>query len=128
MINNYDSVETCYTSGSTSSLKQEDISYTAKKRTWLSLMTVLVTLFCFTQSNAQVATNSGSGLAPTYTTLAQAITALNAATITDPVVITLTGNETAPVGGFNITATGTSTNTITIQGSNISSLKFNCRH
>jgi hypothetical protein len=80
-------------------------------------MTVLVTLFCFTQSNAQVATNSGSGLAPTYATLAQAITALNAATITDPIVITLTGNETAPVGGFNITATGTSTNTITIQGS-----------
>jgi len=74
-------------------------------------------LFCFTQSNAQVATNSGSGLAPTYATLAQAITALNAATITDPVVITLTGNEIAPVGGFNITATGTSTNTITIQGS-----------
>jgi hypothetical protein len=32
-------------------------------------------------------------------------------------VITLSGNETAPAGGYNITATGTSTNTITIQGS-----------
>jgi uncharacterized repeat protein (TIGR02543 family) len=66
---------------------------------------------------AQVATNGGSGLAATYTSLSAAITALNAATITSPVVITLTGNETAPAGGYNITATGTSTNTITIAGS-----------
>lgn len=117
MINNYDSVVACAFTATPHSQKQEGTSYTATKRNWLSFVTVLVTLFCFTQSNAQVATNSGSGLAPTYTTLDQAITALNGATITDPVVITLTGNETAPVGGFNITATGTATNTITIQGS-----------
>ncbi|MBL7789741.1 MAG: T9SS type A sorting domain-containing protein [Chitinophagales bacterium] len=65
----------------------------------------------------QVTTNSGSGLAATYTSLANAITALNAASITSPVVITLTGNETAPAGGYSITAQGTSTNTIIIQGS-----------
>ena len=117
MINNYDSVVACPYTATPHSQKQESTSYTATKRNWLSFVTVLVTLFCFTQSNAQVATNSGSGLAPTYATLAEAITALNAATITDPVVITLTGNETAPVGGYNITATGTATNTITIQGS-----------
>ena len=65
----------------------------------------------------QVTTNSGSGLAGTYATLASAITALNAATINGPVVITLAGNETAPLGGYSITASGTSVNTITIQGS-----------
>ena len=66
----------------------------------------------------QVATNGGSGLAATYTSLANAITALNAATITAPVVITLTGNETAPAGtGYYITKSGTAVNTITIQGS-----------
>ncbi|GAA4038577.1 hypothetical protein GCM10022386_25560 [Flavobacterium cheonhonense] len=67
--------------------------------------------------NAQVTTNGGSGLAATYPSLSAAVTALNAATISSPVVITLSGNETAPAGGYNITATGTSTNTITIQGS-----------
>ncbi|WP_396190084.1 beta strand repeat-containing protein, partial [Flavobacterium sp.] len=65
----------------------------------------------------QVTTNGGSGLSPTYPSLSAAVTALNAATISSPVVITLSGNETAPAGGYNITATGTSTNTITIQGS-----------
>ncbi|MBL0102454.1 MAG: hypothetical protein IPP51_00955 [Bacteroidetes bacterium] len=84
---------------------------------WL-LLTSCVALCLFTsQADAQVTTNSGSGLAPTYTSLADAITALNAATITGPVTITLTGNETAPAGGYSITATGTSTNTIVISGS-----------
>ncbi len=64
-----------------------------------------------------VTTNGGSGLAPTYASLAAAITALNAATITSPVVITCpTGTETAPAGGYGITATGTISNTITIIG------------
>jgi Calx-beta domain len=66
--------------------------------------------------NAAVTTNGGSGLAGTYPDLASAITALNAATITSPVVINATGTETAPVGGFTITATGTAANTITIDG------------
>ena len=70
----------------------------------------------FTVAGNYVTTNSSSGLAATYSTLSSAITALNAATITSPVVITLYGNETAPAGGYAITATGTSTNTITIQG------------
>lgn len=70
------------------------------------------------QANAQVTTNSGSGLAPTYTSLANAIAALNAATMSTPVVITLSGNETAPSGGFAITQLGgTAVASITIQGS-----------
>lgn len=49
--------------------------------------------------------------------MAAAITALNGATITAPVVITCpTGTETSPAGGYNITAQGTATNTITIIG------------
>ncbi len=67
--------------------------------------------------HAQVTTNGGSGLNPTYPSLASAITALNGATITSPVAITLTGNETAPAGGYVITAEGSSTNVITISGS-----------
>ncbi|MBK7909741.1 GEVED domain-containing protein [Candidatus Pollutiaquabacter sp.] len=67
-------------------------------------------------STAQVTTNSGSGLAPSYSDLATAITALNGATISSPVVITLTANETAPAGGYSITAQGSSANTITIDG------------
>lgn len=67
-------------------------------------------------TQAQVTTNTGSGLAPTYPTLDQAITALNAASITSSVVINLTGPETSPVGGYVITAQGSSTNTITING------------
>lgn len=78
----------------------------------------LVCLLSITSTNlfAQVTTNGGSGLATTYPTLASAITALNGATINSPVVITLTGNETAPAGGYSITASGTSTNTITLNG------------
>jgi hypothetical protein len=55
-----------------------------------------------------------------------AITALNGATITSPVVITLTGNETAPVGGYSITQLGgTSGNTITIEGVTSTLTAFN---
>lgn len=74
-------------------------------------------LFAFVAGNAQVSTNGGSGLAATYPDLATAITALNAATISSPVVITLTVNETAPVGGYIITAQGTVVNSILIQPS-----------
>jgi hypothetical protein len=67
---------------------------------------------------AQVTTNGGSGLAPTFTTLSAAINALNGAAITSPVVITLDGgyNETAPSGGYIITAQGSAANTIQING------------
>ncbi|MFZ4771400.1 MAG: hypothetical protein ACOYLO_14545, partial [Ferruginibacter sp.] len=79
----------------------------------------VVFAFVVDQATAQfsVSTNSSSGLAATYTSLANAITALNGATITAPVVITVTaGAETAPANGYQITATGTVTNTITISG------------
>ena len=79
-------------------------------------LTFLFVLFSFFISSAQVTTNSGSGLAANYPDLAAAITALNGATITSPVVITLTGNETAPVGGYRITAQGDATNTIIVEG------------
>jgi trimeric autotransporter adhesin len=80
-------------------------------------MASILVLVSAISSFAQVTTNSGSGLAATYPDLASAITALNAATITSPVVITLAGNETAPVGGYSITAQGSAANTIIIEGS-----------
>jgi len=85
----------------------------------LALLTMGLMLIMVGKVDAQnVATNGGSGLAANYATLAVAITALNSATINSPVVITLTGNETAPAGGYSITQLGgTFTNTITIQGS-----------
>ena len=92
----------------------------SKFKTFKNLSALVVILLLFSgKVNAQfsVTTNSGSGLAPTYTSLANAITALNAATITAPVVITCpTGTEAVPAAGYVITAQGTSVNTITIQG------------
>jgi hypothetical protein len=81
------------------------------------LLFLLSLFLVFQVTQAQVTTNGGSGLDPTYPSLAAAITALNAATISSPVVITLTGAETAPAGGYSITASGDATNTISIQGS-----------
>ncbi|MFY8008991.1 MAG: hypothetical protein ACOVNW_04795, partial [Flavobacterium sp.] len=105
MNNNYDS---WYSSSGATCIK-----------TWRTRVALLLffAVFGVFGVNAQVTTNGGSGLSATYPSLSAAVTALNAATISSPVVITLSGNETAPVGGYNITATGTSTNTITIQGS-----------
>ncbi len=78
---------------------------------------VVLCLLLSTTTFAQVTTNEGSGLAATYPSLSAAITALNGASITSPVVITLSGNETCPAGGYSITATGTASNTIIIEGS-----------
>ena len=61
MINNYDSFDACYSSGSTTSQKQGDASYTAKKRTWLSFLTVFVALFSFVFANAQTTLISPTG-------------------------------------------------------------------
>ncbi len=80
------------------------------------MFAIIVTLITVTVGNAQVTTNSGSGLNPTYPDLASAITALNGTTITSAVTITLAGNETAPAGGYSITAQGTAVNTILIEG------------
>ncbi len=89
-----------------------DTRVTAADTTTMKTYTVVV------HRAGPVTTNSGSGLAPEYATLAAAITALNAATITSPVIITLNGGEIAPAGGYVITQSGgTAVNTITIQGS-----------
>ncbi|MBK6444160.1 MAG: hypothetical protein IPF81_02280 [Bacteroidetes bacterium] len=82
---------------------------------WLGL-TCLLVAGMLNVSTAQVNTNSGSGLAATYPDLASAVTALNAATISSPVTITLTASETAPAGGYAITAQGSAANTIIIDG------------
>jgi hypothetical protein len=87
----------------------------------VSIFTLIAFLGTINVANAQfaVTTNGGSGLAATYPSLADAITALNGAgTLTGPVVITCpTGTETAPSGGYSITnTTGTAVNTITITG------------
>jgi hypothetical protein len=67
-------------------------------------------------------TNTTPALAATYTSLANAITALNTITaISAPVTITLTAgnNQTAPAGGYviNFTATTNAARTVTITGS-----------
>ena len=86
-----------------------------------SLLAIFI-LFGICQTTfAQVTTNSGSGLAATYTSLANAITALNALpAVTGSITITLNANETAPVGGYVITASGApgvpSNTVIVIQG------------
>ncbi|MBS1513812.1 MAG: hypothetical protein JSS63_02195 [Bacteroidetes bacterium] len=85
----------------------------------ISILCVAAALVFFTGvSNAQISTNGSSGLAGSYPDLASAITALNGATITSPVIISVdVGNpQTAPAGGYVITATGTVTNTITLTG------------
>jgi hypothetical protein len=98
-------------------MKNSTSLFAANKGFTAQLFLVLFAFFSTLNGWGQVTTNGGSGLAGTYNTLAEAITALNSATISSPVIITLTGNENAPVGGYNITKSGTSTNTITIQGS-----------
>ncbi len=87
-----------------------------KKIYWL-FFSVLMLVFATANAQFAVTTNSGSGLAATYPSLAAAVTALNGATITSPVIITCAaGTETNPAGGYSITATGTATNTIIIEG------------
>lgn len=66
---------------------------------------------------SQVTTSATSGLAPSYASLTAAINDLNSiGTVTDNVVITLGADQTAPAGGYVITATGTSSFSITIDG------------
>ena len=115
MNQNYNFVRSLL-SQDTNARRQESNSLTSKKQTLLSFFILIVALFSFVQGNSQVNTNGGSGLAATYPSLAAAVTALNSATITAPVTITLTANETAPAGGYSITASGTSANPITISG------------
>jgi len=90
------------------------------------LIFILSTVLFTSAVNGQVTVtnpaNTTPNLAATYTSLANAITALDAITaISGPVVITLNSgnNQTAPAGGYVIqfTATTTTANTVTISGS-----------
>jgi len=68
-----------------------------------------------------VTSTSGSSTSASYATLAAAITAINGGTIhTGTIVCTVNDGytETAPAGGFNITASGTMANPITFTRSN----------
>ncbi len=107
--------------------KEETKSSSPKKQTLLSFVTVLVTLFCFTQSNAQVTlTNPGNttpAMSSTYTSLSLAIADVNTRTaISGPVIITLDASspQTAPAGGYSITNTaitgGSDTNRFIFDG------------
>ncbi|MCX6230533.1 MAG: T9SS type A sorting domain-containing protein [Bacteroidetes bacterium] len=88
-----------------------------------AILTVLLSLCCnlFTIGQIAVTTNSSSGLAASYSNLAAAITALNAATITAPVIINCApgSTETFTLTSGIITATGSSVNTITIKKNGI---------
>lgn len=104
-----------------------NVSYSTSILKNLGKFTVLLSFLIMLQiegyAQFAVTTNSSSGLSATYPSLADAITALNGATITAPVVITCpAGNETNPAGGYSITATGTLTNTIIIQGAGATSV------
>jgi hypothetical protein len=115
MNQNYNFVRNLLTQ-ETNARKEESKSFSYKKQTLLSFFILFVALFSFVQGSSQVTTDGGSGLNTTYPSLAAAVTALNSATITAPVTITLTASETAPAGGYSITASGTSANPITILG------------
>jgi hypothetical protein len=75
-------------------------------------------VFLFANVGSAQVTVSGGSAAGTYGTLAAAITAVNGASVTAPVTISVTsGNpQTATAGGYVVTVQGTATNTITIQG------------
>ncbi|CCG54071.1 Protein of unknown function precursor; putative adhesin [Flavobacterium indicum GPTSA100-9 = DSM 17447] len=90
---------------------------------------VFLTIFCFSNAFAQIGVtvtgnaNTTPALAGSYTSLASAITDLNAVTaMTGPVVLNLgAGTETAPTLGFilgsaTLNAATSVTNTITING------------
>ncbi len=139
MINNYDSVVARPYSATPHSQKQESTSYTPTKRTWLSLLTVLITLFCFSFVQGQIgvtvtgSTNTTPALSASYSTLAAALTDLNAVTaMSGPVVLTLDSgtSETAPVKGYvlgsaTLNPVLSATNTITINKSGAGAVTIN---
>ncbi|MFZ4401169.1 MAG: T9SS type A sorting domain-containing protein, partial [Bacteroidales bacterium] len=78
----------------------------------------LIFLGSYSKGQIIVVTNSGSGLAATYPSFAAAITALNAATINSPVIISCAAGGTEIFSSStagNITATGSAVNPIIIQ-------------
>jgi hypothetical protein len=93
-----------------------------KKLYFFIVTGVLFILNGFGQVTVTNPGNTTPALAASYTSLANAVTALNTITaISGPVVITLnaSNNETAPAGGFAIqfAATATAANNIIIEGS-----------
>ena len=93
-------------------------SITAKGANKIKLFLLLAIQVLAMQVSAQVVTVTGNA-AGTYGSLAAAFTALPA-TLTANTVVTLNaGNpQTAPVGGYSITTTGTASFSLTINGSN----------
>ena len=84
----------------------------------ISVAMLLATGLLANTANAQITGGTVTvGASGTYTTFAAFVTALNGATITGPVIVNVDAGltETAPPTGYVITATGTFTNTITIQ-------------
>ncbi len=87
---------------------------------------LIIGTFAFNYANAQVAvtvtnpTNTTPNLAASYTSLANAVTALDGITaISGPVTLTcVAGNETAPTGGYviNFIAATTGSNNVIISG------------
>ncbi len=88
---------------------------------------LMIALLTFFSVSAQIGitvtgnTNTTPNLSASYTSLANALTDLNAVTsVSGPVVLSCaaSGTETAPAGGFviNFTAATTSTNNVTITG------------
>lgn len=100
-------------------IKQNKLTLTGFKRWFTALILVSVLGL---NAMAQVSTTVTMSAAPIagspFGSLAAAISAVNGLTITGPVVVTAAaGTETAPAGtGYYITATGTVSNTIVIQG------------
>jgi len=88
---------------------------------------VLAFLILAVSAHCQVTTNGASGLAASYPSLADAIMALNAATISAPIIIDVNADQTAPAGGYIITAQGTAANTITLRGNNNTILGSNAQ-
>jgi hypothetical protein len=139
MINNYDSVVACPYTATPHSQKQESTSYTATKRNWLSFVTVLVTLFCFSFVQGQIGvtvtgnSNTTPALSASYVSLSAALTDLNAVTaMSGPVVLTLDSgtSETAPIKGFvlgsaTLNPVLSATNTITINKSGAGAVTIN---
>ena len=81
-------------------------------------LALLLIFFVFSvTAKAQVTVSSNAQMNLTYPTLAAAIVDLNGLpALTDPITITLTGNETAPVGGYVIKKTGFAGAPIVIKG------------
>lgn len=124
MIKNYDSVVARPYTATPHSQKQESKSYISSRRTWLSWVTILVTLFSFFFVQGQIGvtvsgnTNTTPNLSATYASFSSFVSELNGVTaVSGPVTVTLAAgaSETAPVKGFNISTSTANVFTPTIR-------------